>query len=29
MINLYQAIDSIKHRYGENLLMRAIAVKGV
>jgi DNA polymerase IV len=23
MIHLYQAIDSIKHQYGENLLIRA------
>ncbi|MBN9383419.1 MAG: DNA polymerase IV [Chitinophagaceae bacterium] len=27
MINLYQSIDSIKRRYGENLLMRAVGVK--
>ena len=26
MINLYQAIDSVKHRYGENLLIRARGV---
>jgi DNA polymerase IV len=29
MINLYQAIDSVKHRYGENLLIRAIGVRGI
>jgi DNA polymerase-4 len=29
MINLYQAIDSVKHRYGETLLSRAIGVRRV